>query len=54
MMKLFAAKSHQLFLQKCPIKDVWQGRKWASAQPAFTCSNLTTEALEQNVKYVQS
>ena len=24
------------------------------SQPAFTCSNLTTETLEQGVKYVQS
>ena len=26
----------------------------AGAQPAFTCSNLTIETLEQSVKYVQS
>ena len=25
-----------------------------SSQPAFTCSNLTIETLEQGVKYVQS
>ena len=25
-----------------------------SSQPAFTCSKLTIEALEQGVKYVQS
>ena len=25
-----------------------------SSQPAFTCSKLTTETLEQGVKYVQS
>ena len=24
------------------------------SQPAFTCSNLTTETLEEGVKYVQS
>ena len=26
----------------------------STAQPAFTCSNLTIEILEQGVKYVQS
>ena len=26
----------------------------ASSQPAFTCSKLTIETLEQGVKYVQS
>ena len=27
---------------------------FVSTQPAFTCSNLTIEALEQGVEYVQS
>ena len=29
-------------------------KKKVSAQPAFTCSKLTIETLEQGVKYVQS
>ena len=35
---------------------VCQGPEYASAvtQPAFTCSKLTTETLEQGVKYVQT
>ena len=28
--------------------------KWIISQPAITCSKLTTETLEQGVKYVQS
>ena len=28
--------------------------KGALSQPAFTCSNITIETLEQGVKYVQS
>ena len=27
---------------------------WCASQPAFTCSKLTIEILEQGVKYVQS
>ena len=27
---------------------------WVLSQPAITCSKLTTETLEQGVKYVQS
>ena len=27
---------------------------WKGSQPAFTCSKLTIETLEQGVKYVQS
>ena len=27
---------------------------WYTSQPAFTCSKLTIETLEQGVKYVQS
>ena len=29
-------------------------RKGVCSQPAFTCSKLTIETLEQGVKYVQS
>ena len=36
--------------------DPWDytGLKKADSQPAFACSKLTTETLEQGVKYVQS
>ena len=36
-------------------KDINEGLfLLSSSQPAFTCSNLTKETLEQGVKYVQS
>ena len=28
--------------------------KWVATKPAITCSKLTIETLEQDVKYVQS
>ena len=31
-----------------------QGILYVDTQPAFTCSKLTIETLEQGVKYVQS
>ena len=36
-------------------KEVWKSLKSLGiTQPAFTCSKLTIETLEQGVKYVQS
>ena len=36
------------------IIDVLQGFKYTSVQPAFNCSKLTIETIEQDMKYVQS
>ena len=36
------------------IKSYTQCLKFSKSQPAFTCSKLTKEALEQGMKYVQS
>ena len=39
----------------CPCKQLFLQHFWsAPTQPAFTCSKLTVETLEQGVKYVQS
>ena len=35
-------------------REIRISRRTALSQPAFTCSKLTIEALEQSVKYVQS
>ena len=39
-----------------PSSGIFRANKhdYAINQPAFTCSNLTIETLEQGVKYVQS
>ena len=48
------------FREKIPIIEIWRGPKYAletyckEPQPATTCSKLTIETLEQDVKYVQS
>ena len=51
-MGLSFATGHQTkwseFYNKKPDSSGWQ------AQPAFTCSKLTIETLEERVKYVQS
>ena len=36
------------------VKFKVAGTKTTNSQRAFTCSKLTTETLEQGVKYVQS
>ena len=38
----------------CKIKKCSASQNVSSSQPAFTCSKLTKEILEQGVKYVQS
>ena len=37
-----------------PLNNVNPKLSKEDAQPTFTCSKLTTETLEQGVKYVQS
>ena len=46
--------SNLVFLQTFPLQNENRivSKEWS--QPAFTCSKLTTETLEQGVKYVQS
>ena len=41
-------------ITECPFLNVIVNLKRNKPQPAFTCSKLTIEALEQGVKYVQS
>ena len=41
-------------LEKHPVLDKRGPRSSATTQPAFTCLKLTTETLEQGVKYVQN
>ena len=48
---------HKIFLKKIRVGPrLWKASSilLGTSQPAFTCSNLTIETLEQGVKYVQS
>ena len=49
-------ENYEYFVQKLKIVNnhVSLKSKTFRARPAITCSNLTIEALEQGVKYVQS
>ena len=47
-------KNFDLALCGGPVRLQGLGSLICHSQPAFTCSNLTTETLEQGVKYVQS
>ena len=48
----------QIFIAKLKLVSISPSVLWLcfdfDSQPAFTCSKLTTETLEQGVKYVQS
>ena len=46
--------SEQLFSTKALEPSLVVHEEVDTTQPAFTCSNLTIETLEQDVRYVQS
>ena len=44
--------SVSVYSTQCGTQSI--GNRGAKTQPAFTCSKLTIETVEQGVKYVQS
>ena len=50
-------RSHRNILKVCLAifqHHAWKGQNNIEIQPPISCSKLTTETLEQDVKYVQS
>ena len=47
-------KAFVIYQQNCRVDAQIELQNKKNTQPAFTCSKLTIETLEQGVKYVQS
>ena len=52
--KAYILTIQENLIEKFKENSSFQCFKTLLSQPAFTCSKLTMEALEQGVKYVQS